>query len=142
MAATGAQISQLATGNLVRERRHLLFLGPSGLGKGHLAQAIGLQAIKMGFTVLCGFVCDLVCALQVERSPFGLDRLNGRHLNVDLLIVDDMGLKPLPPKAGDILLGSVMRCYENRSIPRRSSCPIEEWGKIISDVPGTLFRQG
>ena len=130
-----AQIYQLATGNFIRERRDLLFLGPPGLGKSHLAQAIGLQAIKMGFTVLYRSIFDLVRGLQAERSPSELDRLMDRHLKVDLLIVDDMGLKTLPPKACEILLELVMRRYENRSTLMTSNRPIEEWGKLINDVP-------
>ena len=58
-----------------------------------------------------------------------------RHLKVDLLIVDDMGLKTLPPKACEILLELVMRRYENRSTLMTSNRPIEEWGKLINDVP-------
>jgi DNA replication protein DnaC len=129
------QIYQLATCAFVRERRDLLFLGPPGLGKSHLAQALGLQAIKAGFAVLYRSIFDLVRDFQAEQSPADLDRVLQRHLKVDLLIIDDMGLKTLPPKAGEILLELVMRRYENRSTLMTSNRPIEEWGKLINDVP-------
>ena len=110
------QIYQLASCAFVREHRDLLFLGPPGLGKSHLAQAIGLQAIKAGFAVLYRSIFELVRDLQAERSPAELDRLLERHLKVDLLIIDDMGLKTLPPKAGEILLELVMRQMGNRPV--------------------------
>jgi DNA replication protein DnaC len=46
-----------------------------------------------------------------------------------------MGLKILPPKSGEILLEIIMRRYENRSTLMTSNRPIEEWGKLLSDVP-------
>jgi DNA replication protein DnaC len=49
--------------------------------------------------------------------------------------IDDMGLKILPQKSGDILLEIIMRRYENRSTMMTSNRPIEEWGKLLSDVP-------
>ncbi|MGA7882285.1 MAG: ATP-binding protein, partial [Terrimicrobiaceae bacterium] len=49
--------------------------------------------------------------------------------------IDDMGLKILPAKSGEILLEIIMRRYENRSTLMTSNRPIEEWGKLLSDVP-------
>jgi DNA replication protein DnaC len=53
---------------------------------------------------------------------------------MDLLIIDDLGLKSLPPKTGEILLELIMRRYENRSTLLTSNRPIEEWGKLLNDV--------
>jgi DNA replication protein DnaC len=52
-----------------------------------------------------------------------------------LLVIDDMGLKILPAKSGEILLEIIMRRYETRSTMMTSNRPIEEWGKLLSDVP-------
>ena len=73
--------------------------------------------------------------LSAETSQAGESRLLAKYLKPDLLIIDDMGLKILPPKSGEILLEIIMRRYENRSTLMTSNRPIEEWGKLLSDVP-------
>jgi DNA replication protein DnaC len=130
-----ARIYELAACHFIREQRDTLLVGPPGVGKSHLAQAIGIEAIKAGFLVLYRSVFDLVRELSAEATQAGESRLLGKYLKPDLLIIDDMGLKILPPKSGEILLEIIMRRYENRSTLMTSNRPIEEWGKLLSDVP-------
>jgi DNA replication protein DnaC len=130
-----SQIYDLAACNFIRQKRDILLVGPPGLGKSHIAQAIGYHAIKAGFNALYRSIFDLVRELQSERSPAELDRTLDKYLKADLLIIDDMGLKTLPPKAGEALLELIMRRYENRSTLMTSNRPIEEWGKLLNDVP-------
>jgi DNA replication protein DnaC len=130
-----AQIYELAACHFIREHRDVLFVGPPGVGKSHLAQAIGAEAIKAGFLVLYRSVFDLVRELSAEATHLGENRLLSKYLKPDLLIIDDMGLKILPPKSGEILLEIILRRYENRSTLMTSNRPIEEWGKLLSDVP-------
>ena len=129
------RICQLASCQFLRQKRDVLFVGPPGVGKSHLAQAIGAEAIRAGFLVLYRSVFDLVRELLAEQSEVGVGRLLSRYLKPDLLIIDDMGLKILPPKSGEILLEIIMRRYENRSTLMTSNRPIEEWGKLLCDVP-------
>src|SRR5438876_8651035 len=63
------------------------------------------------------------------------DKTLRRYLKPDLLIIDDMGLKQLPKNSGEYLLEVVMRRYENRATIMTSNRPLEEWGKLLSDVP-------
>lgn len=130
-------IYELATAQFVREHRDVLLIGPPGLGKSHLAQAIGYQSIKAGFHVLYTSIFDLVRELQADLSPAQMDRTLTRYLKPDLLIIDDMGLKVLPAKSGEVMLEVVMRRYEVRSTLMTSNRPIEEWGKLLNDVPAS-----
>ena len=58
-----------------------------------------------------------------------------KYLKPDLLIIDDMGLKAVPERGAEILLEIIMRRYEVRSTMMTSNRPLEEWGKLLGDVP-------
>src|SRR6516164_1083407 len=105
------------------------------MGKSHLVQAIGLEALKAGFLVLYRSIFDLVRELLAQETQAAESRLLSKYLKPDLLVIDDMGLKVLPQKSGEILLEIIMRRYENRSTMMTSNRPIEEWGKLLNDVP-------
>ena len=130
-----AQIYELAAGHFVTQRRDVLLVGPPGVGKSHLVQAIGREVLKAGSMVLYRSIFDLVRELLTQETQVAEGRLLKKYLKPDLLIIDDMGLKILPPKSGEILLEIIMRRYENRSTMMTSNRPIEEWGKLLSDVP-------
>jgi len=128
-------ICDLAAGHFIRERKDVLMIGPPGVGKSHLAQAIGYEAIKAGFLVLYRSIFDLVRDFLRDEAVGGEERILARYLKPDLLIVDDMGLKQLPKHSGEYLFEIIMRRYENRSTLMTSNRPIEDWGKLIGDVP-------
>jgi DNA replication protein DnaC len=129
------QIYDLAAGQFIREARDVLFIGPPGVGKSHLAQAIGYQAIKSGFLVLYRSIFDLVRELREEDALPARGKPLSRYLKPDLLIIDDMGLKQLPPQTAEYLFEIIMRRHETRSTIMTSNRPIEEWGKLVGDVP-------
>src|SRR6204780_1217360 len=129
------QIYELATGAFIRKSTDVFFVGPPGVGKTHLAQAIGYEAIKMNFYVLYRSIFDLVRDFMKDEAFSQQDRTLRRYLNPELLIIDDFGLKQLPKNSGEHLFEVIMRRYENRSTIMTSNRPLEEWGKLLGDVP-------
>jgi DNA replication protein DnaC len=129
------QVYDLATCKFVRERRDVLLLGPPGTGKSHLVQALGYQAIKAGHVALYRSIFDVVRDFLHDEALAGEDKVLNRYLKPDLLIIDDMGMKQLPKRSGEYLFEIIMRRYENRSTVMTSNRPIEDWGKLIGDVP-------
>ena len=129
------QAFDLATGRFIREARDLLLLGPPGTGKSHLAQALGHAVIKAGCTVLYRSIFDLVRDFLQDEALAGQDRILERYLRPDLLIVDDFGMRQLPKRSGEYLFEIVMRRYQVRSTLMTSNRPLEDWGKLLGDVP-------
>jgi DNA replication protein DnaC len=126
------QIFDLATCRFIREARDVLFLGPPGVGKSFLVQAIGYQAIKQGHVVRYRSIFDVVRDFLHEEA-LGDEKVLSKYLKPDLLIVDDMGMKQLPKRSGEYLFEIIMRRYETRSTVMTSNRPLEDWGKLVGD---------
>jgi DNA replication protein DnaC len=129
------QIFELAAGSYLSSGKDVLFVGPPGVGKTHLAQALGYEAIKQGKDVLYRSIFDLVRDFMKDEAFKQQDKTLRHYLKPDLVIIDDMGLKALPKQSGEYLLEVIMRRYENRSTIMTSNRPLEDWGKLLNDVP-------
>lgn len=129
------QVLDLATCRFVSEKRDVLWLGPPGVGKSFLVQAVGYQAIKAGYAVLYRSVFDVVRDFLHDEALSAEDKVLARYLKPDLLIIDDMGMKQLPKRSGEYLFEIIMRRYETRSTMMTSNRPLEDWGKLLGDVP-------
>jgi DNA replication protein DnaC len=130
------QIFELATCKFVRECRDVLLIGPPGVGKSFLVQAIGYQAIKCGYAVLYRSIFDLVRDFLHDEVLGQEVKMLTKYLKPELLIIDDMGMKQLPRRSGECLFEVVMRRYETRSTMMTSNRPLEDWGKLLGDAPG------
>jgi DNA replication protein DnaC len=129
------QVFDLATCRFVREHRDVLIMGPPGTGKSFAVQAIGYHAIKQGFLVLYRSIFDVVRDFLHQELQEEENKVLGKYLKPELLIIDDMGMKQLPRRSGEVLFEIIMRRYETRSTLMTSNRPLEDWGKLIGDVP-------
>lgn len=128
-------IFDLAAGDFVRKHKDVLLVGPPGVGKSHLAQAIGWALIQAGYTALYRSIFDAVRDMLHDEAFEGHERIMSKYLKPDLLILDDMGIKQLPKRSGEYLFEIIMRRHELKSTMMTSNRPLEDWGKLIGDVP-------
>src|SRR5204863_10087103 len=124
----------LANATFMAKHEDALFLGPPGTGKSHLAQAIGLAAIQQGYRVLYRETHTLLREI-VDATIDGTRQQHMELLStVPLLIIDDLGMRKLPPTAAEELLEIVMRRYGRASTLVTSNRPVEDWGKLLGDI--------
>src|SRR6516164_6694495 len=127
-------VFDLATGNFVARHEDALFLGPPGTGKSHLSPAIGMGVIQQGYRVLYRETHTLLSEIAEATLDGTRKQLMELLSTIPLLIIDDLGMRKLPPTAAEDLLEIVMRRYERTSTLLTSNRPVEDWGKLLSDV--------
>jgi len=128
------QIRDLATMRFMSQAENILFLGPPGVGKTHLAVALGMCAILQGMSVLFYTLPDLIQQLTRDARA---DRLNQRLQTLarpQLLILDEMGYFSLDKRSAHFLFQLVSRRYQRGSIILTSNKSYSEWGDIFSDT--------
>jgi len=130
-------ICELATGRFVAEHRGALLLGPPGIGKSHCITAIAVGAIRAGYRVLIRSAFDLVQDFNEAEAAGERRPLVQRLTEVDLLILEDFGMKRLGATATEDLLEVFVRRHETASTIVTTNRPTEDWGKFLDDVPAT-----
>jgi DNA replication protein DnaC len=129
-----ALIFELATGRFIAQHEDVLFLGPPGTGKSHLAQAIGHAAIQQGYRVYYREAHTLLEDLTDATLAGTRKAVFADLVTVPLLIVDDLGMRKLPHTAAEDLLELIMRRYERTSTILTSNRPVDDWGKLLGDT--------
>ncbi len=130
-----ALIFELAGGRFIEQHEDVLLLGNSGVGKSHVAQAIGMAAIHAGFSVLYREAHVLFEDMLLAHAIGERAEAIATYSEIPLLIVDDLGMRKLPASAAEDLLEIVMRRYERASTILTSNRPLEDWPKLFGDTP-------
>jgi DNA replication protein DnaC len=128
------EILDLATLKFIDAHEGALFLGPPGLGKSHVAKALAQLAVSRGYKVLYREAHQLIDDIHEARELGELRKYRQQLNGAELLVVDDLFLRKLPPSAGELLAGVIMSRYEKRSMIITSNRPVDDWGKLLGDV--------
>lgn len=125
------QIFDLATCRFVEKHENVLIQGPTGVGKSHLAQALGHEACRRGFDVLFFGASRMLAHLNGGRADGTYERRLLAYTRPDLLVLDDLGLKPLHAHAPEDLYEVINERYEKGSLVVTSNRAFSEWPDLF-----------
>lgn len=126
------QIEALATCSYLREKSNVLFLGPPGVGKSHLATALGVKAIKNGFSVAHFVLDDLMHVLKADAATPPARLRAKRYFNCALLLIDEIGFRPLDRGEANLFFRLISARYERGSIVLTSNKHVRDWPAIFA----------
>jgi DNA replication protein DnaC len=129
-----AKIIELATCSFVQRNENVLLIGRTGVGKSHIAQALGHRACRAGYHVLYVGASDMLMSLRAARADASYDKKLLRLTSPDLLIVDDLGLRPLVHDEALDLYEIIRRRYEHGATVITSNRDVEEWYPLFGDA--------
>jgi len=129
------QILDLATGQWIERKECVLLNGPSGVGKSHLAQALGQEACRRGYDVLFTPLHKMLTHLNGGRADGTYEKRLAAFLRPDLIIFDDFGLRPLRGHEAEDLYEVISERYERGSILVTSNRDYSEWPEAFVDNP-------
>ena len=126
-------VLEIATCRFIAEKENWLVHGPTGVGKSHLATAIGREAIRKGYSVLNVSTHKMLGDLFAARADGSYQRKVNRLAAVGLLILDDFGLRLSTPQGGEDLYEIIQRRYERGAILLTSNREPSEWAEMFGD---------
>ncbi len=129
------KLAELAAARFVALHEDVLLIGPPGVGKSHVATAIALGAIRAGYRVLVRSAFDLAQDFLEAEALQQRKQLVSRLTKIDLLVIEDFGMKRLGPNAAEDLLEVFVRRHERGSTLVTTNRPTQDWGVFLGDIP-------
>jgi len=130
---TKSQIAQLQDFSWIDKHENLLFFGPPGLGKTHLAIALGYEAISKGYTVCFERIAGLIKLLktaEIQRTAgFRINRI----LRSQVLIIDEIGYTPIEKREANLFFNLISEMYEKQSVIITSNKSFSVWAEMMGD---------
>ncbi|WP_323011742.1 IS21-like element helper ATPase IstB [Castellaniella sp.] len=125
------QVNTLLDFSFIDNRENIIFIGPPGVGKTHLAIGIGHKAVASGYKVLFRTALDLVEDLELAEMKGELKKRINQLAKFDLLVIDELGYLPMTPQARFNLFQLVNTLYEYRSIILTTNKGFADWGAFF-----------
>lgn len=123
----------LARGDYLTKRENVLFVGPSGTGKTHLATALGMAACAQGKKVRFWRVTELITTLREAEQDRQLLRLRHHLARLDLLILDELGYVPASKAGAELLFDVIASAYERQSVVLTTNLGFEHWTEVLGN---------
>ena len=127
------QVNQLLDFNFVDNRHNIVFIGPAGVGKTHLAMGIGVKAIDAGYKVLFTTALALIEALELAELKGELKKRINTYLKFDILIIDELGYLPMNRQGMYNLFQLIHGMDEYRTITLTTNKDFTNWGEFFAD---------
>lgn len=127
------RIKALASCEFIAKYETALLVGPPGVGKSHLATALGVKACMRGYSVLFATIQHLASQLSAAMADLSIEKLIEQYINADLIILDELGFTPLNKVVADHIFRIVSERYERGAIIVTSNKPFEAWGEMFAD---------
>jgi DNA replication protein DnaC len=128
------ELFELTTLKFLDAKENALLIGKPGTGKSHAAKAIALIGVEHGYRVFYREAHVLIEEIHAARQLGELAKYRQQLAAANLLVIDDLFLRRLPPAAGDELADVLMSRYEKSSTVVTSNRPVEDWPALLGDV--------
>lgn len=127
------QVRELAGLSFVERAHNVVILGPPGVGKTHLAVALGVKAVEAGYSVLFLTLETLMTRLARAKHENRLERALQQLAYPKVLVLDEIGYLPLSREEASLFFRLIVRRYERASLIVTSNKSFLDWGEVFND---------